>query len=54
MDDVDGTPPEEHLMSDFEHMKTRLCLTDVVVLCNEGNTVNFRVLRSPRQAGAWK
>ena len=25
MDDVVGTGPNEHLMSDFEHMKTRLC-----------------------------
>ena len=31
MDDVVGTGPEEHLMSDFEHMKT----------INEGDTVNF-------------
>ena len=38
-------------MSDFEHMKTSLCLTDVVVLRHEGDTVNFfGVLRSPRQA----
>ena len=35
------TGPEEHLMSDFEHMKTSLSLTDVVVLRNEGETVNF-------------
>ena len=40
MDDVVGTGPEEHLMSDFEHMKTSLCLTDVVVLRHEGDTVN--------------
>ena len=40
MDDVVGTGPEEHLMSDFEHMKTRLYLTDVVVLRHEGDTVN--------------
>ena len=36
-----GTGPEEHLMSDFEHMKTSLYLTDVVVLRHEGDTVNF-------------
>ena len=30
MDDVVGTGPEEHLMNDFEHMKTSLYLTDVV------------------------
>ena len=30
MDDVVGTGPDEHLMSDFEHMKTSLYLTDVV------------------------
>ena len=41
MDDVVGTGPEEHLMSDFEHMKTSLHLTDVVVLRHEGDTVNF-------------
>ena len=41
MDDVVGTGPEEHLMSDFEHMKTSLHLTDVVVLRNEGNTVSL-------------
>ena len=33
--------PEEHLMSDFEHMKTSLYLTDVVVLRYDGDTVNF-------------
>ena len=36
MDDVVGTGPDEHLMSDFEHMKTSLYLTDVVVLRHEG------------------
>ena len=41
MDDVVGTRPEEHLMSDFEHMKTSLHLTDVVVLRHEGDTVSF-------------
>ena len=41
MDDVVCTGPEEHLMSDFEHMKTSLYLTDVVVLRLEGDTVNF-------------
>ena len=41
MDDVVGTGPEEHLMSDFEHMKTSLYLTDVVMLRHEGDTVNF-------------
>ena len=41
MDDVVGTGPEEHLMSDFEHMKTSLYLTDVVVLRHEGDPVNF-------------
>ena len=41
MDDVLGTGPEEDLMSDLEHMKTSLCLTDVVVLRHEGDTVNF-------------
>ena len=41
MDDVVSKGPEEHLMSDFEHMKTSLYLTDVVVLRHEGDTVNF-------------
>ena len=41
MDDVVGTGPEEHLMSDFEDMKTILYLTDVVVLRHEGGTANF-------------
>ena len=51
MDDVVGTGPEEHLMSDFEHMKTNLHLTDVVVLRHEGATQStFQVLRSPRHA----
>ena len=36
-----GTGPEEHLMSDSEHMKTSLFWTDVVVLRHEGDTVNF-------------
>ena len=36
-----GTGPDEQLMSDFEHMKTNLCLTDVVVLRHDGDTVNF-------------
>ena len=41
MDDVVGTVPDEHLMKVFEHMKTSLCLMDVVVLRNGGDTVNF-------------
>ena len=36
MDDVVGTGPDEHSMSDFELMKTSLYLTDVVVLRHEG------------------
>ena len=28
-------------MSDFQHMKASLCLTGVVVLRHEGDTVNF-------------
>ena len=36
MDDVVGTGPDENLKSDFEHMKTSLYLTDVVVLRHEG------------------
>ena len=45
MDDVVGTGPDEHLMSDFEHMKTSLYLTDVVVLRHDGDTVNFWCLK---------
>ena len=41
IDDVVGTGPDAQLMSDFEHMKTSLYLTDVVVLRHEGDTVNF-------------
>ena len=41
MDDLVGTGPDKHLMSDFEHMKTSLFVTDVVVLRHEGRTVNF-------------
>ena len=40
MDDVVGKGLDEHLMSDFKHMKTGLYLTDVVVLRHEGDTVN--------------
>ena len=36
-----GTVPDEHLMSDFEHTKTSLYLTDMVVFRHEGDTVNF-------------
>ena len=35
MDDVVGSGPEEHLMSDLEHTKTSLYWTDVVVLRND-------------------
>ena len=41
MDDVVRTGPQEHLMTGFEHIKTNLYLTDVVVLHHEGDTVNF-------------
>ena len=41
MDDADGTGLDEHFMSDFEHMKTSLYLTDLVVLPHEGDTANF-------------
>ena len=54
MDDVVGTGPEIHLVSDFEHMKTSLYLTDVVVLRNTGDTVNVVVLGSPREAVVWR
>ena len=48
VDDVVVTGPEEHLMSDFEHMKTILYLTDVVVLRHEGDTVNFLGLETTK------
>ena len=48
VDDVVGTGPDSHLMSDFEHMKTSLYLTDVVVLRREGDTVNFLGLESTK------
>ena len=41
MDDMVGTGPDAHLLSDFERMKTSVYLTDVVVLRHEGDTVNF-------------
>ena len=53
MNDVVGTAPEEHLMSDLEHMKTSLYLTDVVVLrAMKEIQSTFWVLRSPRPAVA--
>ena len=57
IDDVVGTGPSEQFMSDSEHMKTSLYLTDVVVLRDERRHCQlFLVLTSPRQAGAsrWK
>ena len=42
MDDVVGTGPGGHIMSDVEHMKTSLYLTDVVVLRHEGDSQLFR------------
>ena len=41
MDDVVGTLSEEHLMIVFEHMKTSLYLTDVVVLRHEATQSTF-------------
>ena len=41
MDDVVGTGPDEHLMSDLERIKISLYLTDVVVLCHDVDAVNF-------------
>ena len=48
MADVVGTAPEEHLMSVSEHIKTSLCLTEVVVLRNEGATVNCLCLETTK------
>ena len=50
MDDVVGTGPDGHLMSDFEHMKTSLYLTDVVVLRHEGDTVNISGLEITKRS----
>ena len=44
---------EEHLMRNFERMKTSLLLTDVVVLRNTRDAVNFLGLEI-RRAGASK
>ena len=52
MDDVVGTGPDEHLMSDFEHMKTSLYLTDVWCCAMTATQSTFQVLRSPRPARA--
>ena len=38
---MEGTAPEEHVRSNYKHVKTNLYLTDVVVLRHEGDTVNF-------------
>ena len=48
MDDEVGAGPDEQLMSDLEHMKTSLYLTDVVVLRHEGDTVNFLGLENTK------
>ena len=49
MDDVVGTG-----MSDFEHMKTSLYLTDVVVLRHEGDTVNFLGLETTKTSRSFE
>ena len=54
MDDVVGTGPDEHLINDFEHMKTSLYLTDVVVLRREGDTVNFLGLENTKTRKGFK
>ena len=41
MDDVVGTGPEEHLMSNFQHIKTSLYLTYVVVLRHKATLSTF-------------
>ena len=46
MDDVVGTGPHEHLMSDFEHMKTSLYLTDSETASDQSQFMRSRVLRS--------
>ena len=51
MDDVVSTGPDEHLMCDFEHMKTSLYQTDVVVLRHEGDTVNLGLEISKTSSG---
>ena len=54
MDDVVGSGPHEHLMSDFEHMKTSLYLTDVVVLRHKGDTVSFLGLEIPKTSRSFE
>ena len=54
MDDVVGTGPDEQLMSGFEHMKTSLHLTDVVVLRHEGDTVKFSSLEITKTSRRFK
>ena len=46
MDDVVGTGPDEHLMIDFEHMKTSLYLTDSETASDQCQFMRSRVLRS--------
>ena len=46
VDDVVGMGPDEVLMIDFEHMKTSLYLTDVVVLRHDGDTEWSTILAS--------
>ena len=54
MDDVVGTGPYEHLMSDFEHMKISLFFTDVVVLRHESDTVNFSGLEITKTSNGFE
>ena len=48
MDDVVGTGPDSHLMSVFEHMKTSLYLTDVVVLRHKATQSTFLGLETTK------
>ena len=50
MDDVVGTGPDEHLMTDFAHMKTSLYLTYEWCCAMKATQSTFWVLCSPRQA----
>ena len=52
MNDVVGTAPEEHLMSDLEHMEDQSVLDGCGGVARNEIQSTFRVLRSPRPAGA--
>ena len=54
MDDVVGTGPDEHLMSDFEHMMASLYLKRVVEMRHGGGAVNFLVFESTKTSNGFE